>query len=81
MILSTEQKEAIENFRRESVTLRKELRAVQLSLRQDIDNLDAFLKAVNIALVPVLVVIFAIVLGLVRRGRARRHRFADAHIH
>jgi len=79
VILSAEQKEAIENFRRESVALRKELRAVQLSLRKDIDNLDAFLKAVNVALVPVLVVIFAIVLGLIRRGRARRHRFADAH--
>jgi hypothetical protein len=39
------------------------------------------LKAINIGLVPVLVVIFAIVLGLVRRGRARRHRFADASIH
>ena len=81
VILSADQKTAIENFRLESVAIRKELRAVQLSLRQDIDKLDALLKAINIGLVPVLVVIFAIVLGLVRRGRARRHRFADASIH
>ena len=81
VILSADQKTAIENFRRESVAIRKELRAVQLSLRQDIDKLDALLKAINVGLVPVLVVIFAIVLGLVRRGRARRHRFADASIH
>lgn len=81
VILSADQKAAIENFRRESVALRKELRAVQLSLRQDIDNLDAMLKAINVGLIPVLVVIFAIILGLVRRGRARRHRFADASAH
>ena len=81
VILSADQKTAIENFRRESVAIRKELRAVQLSLRQDIDELDALLKAINVGLVPVLVVIFAIVLGLVRRGRARRHRFVDASIH
>ena len=81
VILSADQQTAIENFRRESVTLRKELRAVQLSLRQDIDKLDAVLKAINVGLVPALVVVFAIILGLVRRGRARRHRFADASAH
>ena len=80
VILTADQKTAIENFRRESITIRQELRAVQLSLRQDIDKLDAFLKAINVGLVPVLVVIFAVVLGLVRRGRARRHRFADASV-
>jgi ABC-type uncharacterized transport system involved in gliding motility auxiliary subunit len=78
VILSADQQTAIEKFRRESVSLRKELRAVQLSLRQDIDKLDGLLKAINVGLVPAIVVIFALVLGLVRRGRARRHRFADA---
>ena len=81
VILTADQKTAIEDFRRESITIRKDLRAVQLSLRQDIDNLDALLKAINVGLVPVLVVVFAIILGLVRRGRARRHRFADASAH
>jgi ABC-type uncharacterized transport system involved in gliding motility auxiliary subunit len=81
VILSAEQQTAIENFRREAISLRKELRAVQLSLRQDIDQLDGLLKAINVGLVPALVVIFAIVLGLIRRGRARRHRFADARAH
>ena len=81
VILTADQKSAIENFRRESVALRKELRAVQLSLRQDIDKLDAQLKAINVGLVPALVVIFAITLGLVRRSRSRRHRFADASAH
>jgi len=78
VILSADQKTAIEKFRRESVALRKELRAVQLSLRQDIDSLDALLKAINVGLVPALVVVFAIGLGLIRRSRARQHRFADA---
>lgn len=81
VILTADQKSAIEKFRRESVALRKELRAVQLSLRQDIDQLDALLKAINVGLIPVLVVVFALVLGVARRSRARRHRFADATAH
>jgi len=78
VILSAEQKTAIEKFRREAISLRKELRSVQLSLRQDIDKLDGQLKAINIGLVPVLVILFAIGLWLVRRGKVRRHQAATA---
>ena len=81
VILTPEQKTAIENFRREAVSIRKELRAVQLSLRQNIDRLDAILKVINIGAVPALVVIFAIGLGLVRRSNARRHRPSAAQLH
>lgn len=77
VILSADQKEAVEKFRRESIAIRKELRSVQLALRQDIDRLDATLKAINIGLMPAIVVIFALILGLVRRRNAQRHR-ADA---
>lgn len=76
VILSAEQKTAIEKFRREAISLRKELRSVQLSLRQDIDKLDGQLKAINIGLVPVLVILFAIGLWLVRRGKVSRHQAA-----
>lgn len=75
-ILSAEQKAAIENFRLQSLTTRKELRGVQLALRRDIDRLDGMLKLINIGLMPLLVIIFAIGLWLVRRRVAERHRAA-----
>lgn len=78
VILSAEQKTAIEKFRREAISVRKELRSVQRSLREDIDHLDAQLKVINIGLVPVLVILFAIGLWLVRRGKVRRHQASTA---
>ena len=76
VILSAEQRAAIDRFRQQSITTRKELREVQLALRRDINRLDGLLKVINIGLVPALIVIFAIVLGLVRRAAAQRHRAA-----
>jgi ABC-type uncharacterized transport system involved in gliding motility auxiliary subunit len=78
VILSADQKAAIEKFRREAISIRKELRSVQRSLREDIDQLDARLKIINIGLMPVLVILFALGLWLVRRGKVNRHRAAAA---
>ncbi len=75
-ILSAEQKAAIDKFRRQAIAARRELRGVQRALRRDIDRLDGMLKVINIGGMPVLVIIFAIGLGLVRRAAARRHRVA-----
>lgn len=80
VILSAEQKTAIDKFRREAISIRKELRSVQLSLRQEIDQLDARLKAINIGLVPVLVIIFALGLWLVRRGKVRRQQVVTSSV-
>lgn len=71
-ILSQEQEQAIDDFRGEMVVIRKDLRNVQRALRRDIDRLDAWLKFVNIGLVPLLVGIAAIVLGILRRKRRRQ---------
>ena len=71
-ILSAEQEQAIEEFRAEMVAIRKDLRNVQLALRRDIDRLDAWLKFVNIGLIPLLVGAVAIVLGVMRRRRRRQ---------
>jgi ABC-type uncharacterized transport system involved in gliding motility auxiliary subunit len=76
VILSPEQKTAIDNFRRESIAIRRELRDVQRALREDIDALDARLKIINIGVMPALVVLFAIGLGIRRRRLAREHRAA-----
>lgn len=76
LVLSPKQQEAIRNFRADMVKTRKELRQVQLALRRDIDRMDAWVKAVNIAAMPLLVGILAIVLAFVRRSRAARGRGA-----
>ena len=75
--LTTEQAKAIENFRTEMLQTRQQLREVQLGMRQDIDRLKWRLQFVNIALVPIVVALVAIVLGLLRlRRRARRYAAA-----
>ena len=76
-ILTPEQKTAIESFRVEMIKIRRDLRGVQRSLREDIDSLDAWIKVINIGAMPVIVAVLALVLALVRRSRARR-RHASA---
>ena len=76
-VLSLKQREAIDNFRADMIKIRRELRQVQLSLREDIDTLDAWTRVLNIGAMPVLVAVFAIALALARRQRSRR-RYASA---
>ncbi len=52
--------------------MRRQLREVQLALRQDIDQLRTEIEIVDIAAIPILVGVVAIVLGLVRMSRRRR---------
>jgi len=72
VILKPEEKKAIDNFRREMISIRKELRGVQFDLRKDIDNLDAWLKFINIAAIPLLLGLGTLVFAVGRRLR-RRH--------
>ena len=72
VILKQEEKKAIERFRREMISIRKELRGVQYDLRKDIDNLDSWLKFMNIAAIPLLLGLGTLVLAVGRRLR-RRH--------
>jgi multidrug resistance efflux pump len=74
---AAEQSQAIENFRTQMLQTRQQLRQVQLFLRQDIDRLKAKLEFFDIAFVPLLVGLAAIILGALRlRWRRRR-----AHAH
>ncbi|MDP3531880.1 MAG: Gldg family protein [Alphaproteobacteria bacterium] len=68
-ILSHEQQSAIENFRQEAVVVRRELRKVQLALRQDIRSLEKWVEFLNIGFIPLLVFIFAIFFGVLRARR------------
>lgn len=74
MLLSPEQREEIDRFRDEQVKTRKELRAVQHNLQRDIERLGTQVKFINIALVPVLVLIVAALVGLTRSRRRKRSR-------
>jgi ABC-type uncharacterized transport system involved in gliding motility auxiliary subunit len=79
LIIGPEDKARAEEYRREMVSLRKELRDVQYALRKDIDNLDATLKFVNIAAIPLLLGLVALVWLIVgRMRRARRFRAREA---
>ena len=49
---------------------RKQLKNVRKELTADIDSLGLTLKCINIALVPVLVVLFGLLRGYLRRKRA-----------
>ena len=70
-LLSPGEQGAIDRYRAEILGTRKELREVQHNLNRDIDRLSATVKAVNIAVMPLLVAGFA--LGLAG-WRARRRR-------
>jgi len=77
-ILSQEERQAIDNFRDQMLNTRRQLRAVQLDLRRDIDGLETTLKIINIGLVPVLIFVIALVVAAVRyrtrKATARRRQ-------
>jgi ABC-type uncharacterized transport system involved in gliding motility auxiliary subunit len=70
--LTAAQQTEIERFRHELIGIRAQLRNVQHNLRKDIDALGSKLAFINIALVPLLVAIFAIGLAAFRRRRRAR---------
>ena len=73
-VITPEQRAEIDRAREEILRTRRELRGVQLELRRDIESLETRMRAVNIALVPALLTLFAIglaVLRIRRRAAAR----------
>ena len=54
-LLSESDRQAIDRFRADMLNVRRDLREVKRALRADIDNLDGWLKFINIALVPLLI--------------------------
>ena len=71
-VLTAEQREAIEEFTRQRLRIRRELRDVRHSLREDIESLETWLKFVNIGLVPIVIGIGGLLAGLHRMRRRRR---------
>ncbi len=70
--LTGAQQGEIDRFKRELSETRTSLRNVQHNLRKDIDALGDFLAFVNIALVPIFVAGFALLIAWLRRRRHAR---------
>ncbi len=77
-ILSQKQIKEINKFKGELLTIRKQLRDVQLGLRKDIEELEGRLWVYNIGLIPVLVALAAVFLGLARTRRRRQRMETEA---
>ncbi len=68
-ILSPQQQAAIAQFRSRELEIKKELKGVRKNLRRDIEMLGIRVKAINIALMPLLVALGGVGYGLARRRK------------
>ncbi len=73
-VITPEQRQAIDDLRRDVADTRTRLRNVQLELRRDISGLENRLRLANIVLVPAVLTILAVLLGLARSRRRARAR-------
>lgn len=71
LILTPEQEKAIEEFRKEELNTRKELKLVGRKLREDIERLGTLIKAINILLMPAVVALLGVAFWFTRRSRAK----------
>ncbi|HTI95907.1 MAG TPA: Gldg family protein [Rudaea sp.] len=69
MILSPAQQNELQSFLQKKVEIRKQLRQVRRDLDKDIDALGARLKFLNIALMPILITIAALLFAAWKRRR------------
>ena len=79
LILSAEQQAEIDRITEQQVETRKKLRQVKLDLKKDVELLGMKVKLANVALLPVVITIGAVVLGamrLLRRTAAREKAIA-----
>lgn len=67
LILSEEQQNEIIKARKMQADTRKQLKNVRKKLNRDIENLGRTIKFINIALIPILVIIFGISRGIKRK--------------
>lgn len=65
------QEAEIENFIQQQLETRRALRDVQYQLNREIDELGMLLKAINVALIPTLLIIIALTIALMRSRRRK----------
>ncbi len=78
ILLTKEQEAEIDKLRKTMASSRKELRSVQLNLRQDVEDLGTRLKIINMTIMPALVALAAVGLGAFRSSRRRSTRVTMA---
>jgi len=71
MILSPAQQSELQSFLQKKVEIRKQLRQVRRDLDKDIDALGSRLKFIDIALMPILITIAALLFAAWKRRRRR----------
>ena len=69
-ILSPEQQQELSNFRKTEADVKVQLKDMRRKLRSEIDSLENRTKWLNIALMPLLVIIAGFVLAAMKRKRA-----------
>jgi ABC-type uncharacterized transport system involved in gliding motility auxiliary subunit len=69
LIMTPEQQAEIENFRTRATETRRELKELRKNLRQDAEALVFWTKLVNIALVPLLVILAGLAVFFIRRKK------------
>jgi ABC-type uncharacterized transport system involved in gliding motility auxiliary subunit len=79
VILSESDRQAVDKFRGDMLSIRRELREVKRALRQDIDRLDGWLKFTNIALVPLLIGVGGLGWAAVRRRQSGKPQASAVH--
>jgi len=70
-ILSPEQQQELEKFKREEAQAKKELKEVRRNLRQDIDSLEFWTKVINIGAMPAVVILAGLTSVMIKRQRAK----------
>lgn len=71
LVISPEQQLAIDEFMQKKVTIRKSLRDVRHQLDKDIESLGNWLKLINIALAPLILILFLALLRMIFRTKPR----------
>jgi ABC-type uncharacterized transport system involved in gliding motility auxiliary subunit len=66
LVLSAQQQEELSKLQQEFVQSRKDLRAVNLTMQREIDRLGWFIRIINIALVPLAVIVVALIIAGMR---------------
>jgi phage shock protein A len=70
-ILSTEQQQELTNFRKTEADVKTQLKDMRRKLRSEIDSLENRIKWINIAAMPIVVILAGFVSALMKRRTVR----------
>jgi ABC-type uncharacterized transport system involved in gliding motility auxiliary subunit len=73
-VITEQQRQAMTKLESDMIDTRARLRQVQFDLRRDIQSLEDEVRLIDVAAVPILLVAFAVILGIVRARRRARAR-------